>query len=69
MTLFFFNSRFIFLIFLRLSETLPMIKERHVEVGHALWGCLEVISVSPFRAIALTMPDFTDSLAGCSGGK
>lgn len=64
---FFNNPRFTFLIFSSLTETLPMIKGRAVEVGCVLLGCLEVISVSPCGAIALTVPVFSDPLTRCSG--
>lgn len=65
---FFFNNPvFTFLILSSLSEALPMIKERAVEVGHVLFGCLEVIPVSPFGAIGLTGPAFIHPRTGCSG--
>lgn len=67
MTFFFkINSGFTLLIFSSLTETLPMTKGRAVEVGCVLLGCLEVIPVSPFGAIALTVPVFIDPLTGCS---
>jgi len=44
-----------------------MVKGRAVEAVCVLLGCLEVLSVSPFGAIALTVPVFTDPLTGCSG--
>lgn len=39
-----------------------------VEVGCVFLRCLEVISVSPFGAIGLTVPVFIDPLTGCSEG-